>query len=73
MTHYGNPSVESENIVKKIYEELDMKDEWFEHLEKSLTEAQELVDQMPERSPKQAFDFILQKLLINRESDLKRR
>ena len=71
--YYGKGDSESVNIVKKIYDDLDVKGEWFNHLNKSLVEIQDLVDQLPERSAKPAFNYCIQLLRSNYEHDKKKR
>ena len=59
--YYGKDDSTAVDMVKGLYEELDMKKDFFKHVRKTVEEIQELIDELPERSPKLALNVGLQK------------
>ena len=59
--YYGKDDSTAVDMVKGLYEDLDMKSEWLGHVRKTVEEIQDLIDELPERSPKLALNVGLQK------------
>ena len=59
--YYEKDDSTTVDMVKGLYVELDMKKQWLEHVRKTVEEIQELIDELPERSSKLAFNVSLQK------------
>ena len=62
---YGKRDAELVNIVKGIYRDLDVEGEWINHVRTEVKDIEELIDQLPEKSPKQAYNIALQKFRTN--------